>query len=73
MNDVYDKYAANRASARNINRQNAAEMLNNAGQILRDIDLAKVRTGMMNLYAPAIKEVMEDPYSVLNPFYNLNS
>ena len=36
MNNVYDKNAANRATARNINRQNAATALKNWGQIRRD-------------------------------------
>ncbi len=36
MNEVYNKTAANRAAARNINRQNRAEWLSNWGTILRD-------------------------------------
>ena len=36
MNDVYDKVAQNRATARNINRQNVATALKNWGQIRRD-------------------------------------
>lgn len=36
MNSVYDKVAANRAAARNINRQNMATALKNWGQILKD-------------------------------------
>ena len=36
MNDVYDKAAANRATARNINRQNKATALKNWGSILRN-------------------------------------
>ena len=36
MNNVYDKVAANRAAARNINRQNKATALHNWGQILKD-------------------------------------
>lgn len=36
MNSVYDKTAANRAAARNINRQNRAAALSNYGQMLRD-------------------------------------
>lgn len=36
MNNVYDKTAANRATARNINRQNTAAALKNWGQIRRD-------------------------------------
>lgn len=36
MNNVYDKAAANRAAARNINRQNVATALSNWGQIRKD-------------------------------------
>lgn len=36
MNEVYNKTAANRAAARNINRQNRAAWLSNWGTILRD-------------------------------------
>lgn len=36
MNNVYDKAAANRATARNINRQNRATALKNWGQITKD-------------------------------------
>ena len=73
MNDVYDKSAANRATARNINRQNMSAMLGNWGQISRDGKLSNMQKGVLNMYAPAIKAVMEDPYSVLDPLYNLNS
>ena len=73
MNDVYDKVAQNKAAARNINRQNMSAMLGNWGQISRDGGLSKVRNSVLNMYAPAIKAVMEDPYSVLDPLYNLNS
>lgn len=72
MNDVYNKTAQNRATARNINRQNRAAALKNWGQIRRDEKLQDVQFSALNMYAPAIKAVMEDPYSVLNPLYNLN-
>lgn len=72
MNDVYNKSAQNRAAARNINRQNIAAALKNWGQIRRDEKLQDVQSSALNMYAPAIKSVMEDPYSVLNPLYNLN-
>ena len=72
MNDVYNKTAANRAAARNINRQNRAATLKNWGQIRRDEKLQDVQFSALNMYAPAIKAVVEDPYSVLNPLYNLN-
>ena len=73
MNDVYDKVAQNKATARNINRQNMSAMLSNWGQISRNSKLQNMQKGVLNMYAPAIKAVMEDPYSVLNPLYNLNS
>ena len=72
LNDVYNKSAQNRAAARNINRQNRAAALKNWGQIRRDEKLQDVQLSALNMYAPAIKSVMEDPYSVLNPLYNLN-
>lgn len=72
LNDVYNKSAQNRAAARNINRQNIAAALKNWGQIRRDEKLQDVQSSALNMYAPAIKSVMEDPYSVLNPLYNLN-
>ena len=72
MNDVYNKSAQNRAAARNINRQNRSAALKNWGQIRRDEKLQDVQFSALNMYAPAIKAVMEDPYSVLNPLYNLN-
>lgn len=72
LNDVYNKSAQNKAAARNINRQNVATALKNWGQIRRDEKLQDVQSSALNMYAPAIKAVMEDPYSVLNPLYNLN-
>lgn len=72
LNNVYDKNAANRATARNINRQNATTALKSWGQILRDNNLSDVQKATLNMYAPAIAAVMENPYSVLNPLYNLN-
>lgn len=72
LNDVYNKSAQNKAAARNINRQNVATALKNRGQIRRDEKLQDVQSSALNMYAPAIKAVMEDPYSVLNPLYNLN-
>ena len=72
LNDVYNREAQNRATARNINRQNRVVALKNWGQIRRDEKLQDVQLSALNMYAPAIKSVMEDPYSVLNPLYNLN-
>ena len=60
MNNVYDKAAANRAAARNINRQNRATALNNWGQILRDDKLNKVERMKFEALKPAINATYED-------------
>lgn len=39
MNNVYDKADANRAAARNINRQNRTQAFENTGRILRDFKI----------------------------------
>lgn len=72
-NKEIDINAANRAAAKNINRQNKKAALKNWGQIRKDRKLQNVQFSALNMYAPAIKAVMEDPYSILNPLYNLNS
>lgn len=72
-NKEIDINAANRAAAKNINRQNKKAALKNWGQIRKDRKLQDVQFSALNMYAPAIKAVMEDPYSILNPLYNLNS
>lgn len=63
MNDVYDKTAANRATARNINRQNMAAALSNYGQILRDDKLLatesqnnKLKTKILEPFVKAVYE-----------------
>ena len=63
MNDVYDKNAANRATARNINRQNIAAALSNYGQILRDDKLLatesqnnKLKTKILEPFVKAVYE-----------------
>lgn len=71
MNSVYDKDAANRASARNINRKNYTSALNNYGQMLRDDKLSNVQIAGLNMYAPAIQAVMENPNSILDPLYRM--
>lgn len=71
MNDVYNKTAANRAAARNINRKNRTAALNNVGQMLRDDKLSNVQIAGLNMYAPAIQSVMENPNSVLDPLYRM--
>ena len=60
MNNVYDKAAANRAAARNINRNNMATALNNWGQILRDDKLNKVERMKFEALKPAINATYED-------------
>ena len=60
MNSVYDKYAANRASARNINRQNTAIMLNNFGQMLRDDKQNVIDRMKFAALKPAIQSTYED-------------
>ena len=71
LNDVYNKSAQNRAAARNINRKNRTAALNNVGQMLRDDKLSNVQIAGLNMYAPAIQSVMENPNSVLDPLYRM--
>lgn len=63
MNSVYDKTAANRATARNINGQNIAAALSNYGQILRDDKLLatelqnnKLKTKILEPFVKAVYE-----------------
>lgn len=63
MNEVYNKTAANRAAARNINRQNRAAALNNYGQMLRDDKLLameqqnkKLKTKILEPFVKAVYE-----------------
>lgn len=60
MNDVYNKTAANRAAARNINRQNRAAALSNYGQMLRDDKQNAVERMKFAALKPAIQSTYED-------------
>ena len=60
MNDVYNKTAANRAAARNINRQNRAAALSNYGQMLSDDKKMAMERMKFNILKPAIKSTYED-------------
>lgn len=60
MNDVYNKTAANRAAARNINRQNRAAALNNDGAMLSDDKKMAMERMKFNILKPAIKSTYED-------------
>ena len=60
MNDVYNKTAANRAAARNINRQNRAAALNNYGAMLSDDKKMAMERMKFNILKPAIKSTYED-------------
>lgn len=60
MNDVYNKTAANRAAARNINRQNRASALNNYGAMLSDDKKMAMERIKFNILKPAIKSTYED-------------
>lgn len=60
MNSVYDKTAANRAAARNINKQNRAAALRNYGQMLRDDKQNAVNMMKFAALNPAIQSTYED-------------
>lgn len=60
MNEVYNKTAANRAAARNINRQNRAAALSNYGQMLSDDKKMAMERMKFNILKPAIKSTYED-------------
>lgn len=60
MNSVYDKAAANRATARNINRQNAATALKNWGTMLSDDKRMAVERMKFKMLQPAIRSTYED-------------
>ena len=64
LNDVYEKDAANRAAARNINRQNLSTSVNNFGQILRDRKLYK----MDKLKTDVLKPLFEYGYKDYDAF-----
>ena len=60
MNEVYNKTAANRAAARNINRQNRSAALRNYGQMLSDDKKMAMERMKFNILKPAIKSTYED-------------
>lgn len=60
MNDVYNKTAANRAAARNINRKNIASTLNNWGTMLNDNDKKAIERMKFAALTPAIQSTYED-------------
>lgn len=60
LNNVYDKNAANRATARNINRQNAAAALKNWGTMLSDDKRMAVERMKFKMLQPAIRSTYED-------------
>ena len=62
MNDVYNKTAANRAAARNINRQNRATALNNYGTMLSDDKKMKMEAQNNRLKANMLKPFIESVY-----------
>ena len=60
MNNVYDKVAANRTTARNINRQNVSAALTNYGQMLSDDKKMAMERMKFNILKPAIRSTYED-------------
>lgn len=66
MNSVYDKTAANRATARNINRQNRAAALQNYGQMLRD----DKQFAMDNLKLQMMEPMLQYGYENYNDYLN---
>lgn len=65
MNDVYNKAAANRATARNINRQNRAAALNNYGQMLRDDRQYSMDTMKLNMLEPLLSYGTENSDTII--------
>lgn len=62
MNDVYNKTAANRAAARNINRQNRAAALSNWGTMLSDDKKMNLEAQNNQLKANILKPLIESVY-----------
>ena len=60
LNDVYNKSAQNRATARNINRQNRAAALSNFGTMLSDGKKMAMERMKFNILKPAIRSTYED-------------
>ena len=65
MNNVYDKAAANRATARNINRQNVATALKNWGQIRRDDKAYEMDRMKLQMLDPMLQYGYENYYNYL--------
>lgn len=72
LNDVRNKYAQNRATARNINRQNMSAMLGNLGTMLRDdkqfdVDIRnnELKTKMLEPFIQSVYENSDELMSVL--------
>lgn len=66
LNDVYNKTAANRAAARNINRQNRAAALSNYGQMLKDDKQFAMDTMKLQMMEPMMKYGYENYNDYLN-------
>ena len=66
MNDVYNKTAANRAAARNINRQNLSTSVNNFGQILRDRKLHNMDKPKTDVLKPLFEYGYKDYDTFVN-------
>lgn len=60
LNDVYNREAQNRATARNINRRNRIAALSNYGQMLSDDKKMAMERMKFNILKPAIKSTYED-------------
>lgn len=75
LNDVYNRNAANRAAARNINRQNRSAALSNYGQMLRDDKQMAMERMKFAALKPAISATYEDATAndILNMYNSLFS
>lgn len=73
MNDVYNKTAANRAAARNINRQNRAAALSNYGQMLRDDKQYAMDTLKINMLEPLLAYGTENSDTIVKKARNILS
>ena len=60
LKDVYNKSAQNRATARNINRQNRGAALSNFGTMLSDDKKMAMERMKFNILKPAIRSTYED-------------
>ena len=73
MNEVYNKTAANRAAARNINRQNRAAALSNYGQMLRDDKQYAMDTLKINMLEPLLAYGTENSDTIVKKARNILS